>query len=173
MDYGTFSGRKDYSCHAHIYNSLNKTYDNILILDGDELRRIFQLSSTSYAREDRIKLGLTYSRLVKELVGQNIFVIIAVIGLYDEIHKWNRAHISPYFDVLLNVPMTELEKRDPKGLYKKYRKGLVKNVAGLDFKVDFPSSPFCNINWNASLDPENISATIKYQLFEALNINHD
>ena len=158
---------------AKIYEYLNKRYDNIISLDGDELRRIFQMSSASYARDDRIKLGLTYSRLVKELTSQDFFVIIAVIGLYDEIHLWNNENISPYFDVVLNVPMHELEKRDPKGLYMRFRKGMVKNVAGLDFKVDFPSSPFCNIDWDKSLDPESMSANILDQLCTALNISHD
>ena len=157
-----------------IYNELNSIHDNIIKLDGDELRKIFKLSSSSYTREDRIQLGLTYSRLVKELVDQDIFVVIAVIGLYEEIHTWNRDNIKNYHDVFLDVPFDELIKRDPKGLYKKFNKGLVSNVAGFDFEVDFPTSPFCHIKWNNSLDPTAISDAIMTTLNNSLlNLSND
>ena len=39
---------------------------------------------------------------------------------------------------LLQVPITELKKRDPKGIYENFQNGKVKNVSGLDLQVDEP-----------------------------------
>ena len=43
--------------------------------------------------------------------------------------------IRNYFEVFIDVPISVLKKRS-KGIYKKFSKGLIKNVAGLDLKFD-------------------------------------
>ena len=127
---------------------------NTILLDGDELRDIF--SNHSYTRVDRIKLGLSYSRLCKHLVSQNVNVIIAVIGLFKEIHHWNRKNIPEYCEIFIDTPIEELKKRDPKGIYKLYEEGETCNVAGLDLKVDYPENPDIHIKWAPKLDKENM-----------------
>ena len=71
-------------------------------------------------------MGFKYSRMAKLLTDQGANIIIATIALFHEIHSWNREHILNYVEVYLDVPKYELERRDPKGLYKKFRKGEVK-----------------------------------------------
>jgi len=55
----------------------------VIFLDGDELRKV--LADEAYTREERIALGMRYSRLCQLIVSQNINVVIAVIGLFKEI----------------------------------------------------------------------------------------
>lgn len=62
--------------------------DKVILLDGDELRRV--LADKSYSREERVALGMRYSRLCQLIVSQDVDVVIAVIGLFKEIHEWNR-----------------------------------------------------------------------------------
>ena len=143
-----------------VHEELTKEYRNVVLLDGDQLRAIFNKTTSSYDREARIETGLIYSRLIKELVEQRIFVIIAVIGLYDEVNKWNRENIPNFYDVFLDVPIEELEARDPKGMNKRFRRGLLSDVAGLDLKVDYPSSPWMHIQWDRSMTPERIKSLI-------------
>ena len=143
-----------------VYEELRKEHQNVVLLDGDQLRAIFNKTSNSYDREARVEAGLIYSRLIKELVEQKIFVVIAVIGLYDEVSRWNRENIPNFYDVFLDVPISELEARDPKGMYKKFRSGLISDVAGLDLKVDYPSSPWMHIKWDKSMTPEWIKCLI-------------
>ena len=45
------------------------------------------------------------------------------MSLFHEIHSWNRENIENYVEVFLDVPLFELEERDPKGLYAKFKKG--------------------------------------------------
>ena len=84
----------------------------VVLLDGDELRKVF--ANQVYTREERISTGMQYARLCQLIASQEVDVIIAVIGLFDEIHLWNRENIPGYVEVFIDTPLIELEKRDPK-----------------------------------------------------------
>jgi cytidine diphosphoramidate kinase len=127
----------------HLRNS-GKT---VLHLDGDELRQVF-LSENTYTRKERIALGMRYSRLCKLLTSQGVDVVIAVIGLFKELHEWNRKNISNYVEVFIETPLIELKKRDPKQLYKNFDLGKIQNIAGIDLQVDFPSKPDILLKWS-------------------------
>jgi len=135
----------------------------IVYLDGDELRMV--LADEAYTREERLALGMRYSRLCKLLTDQGIDVVIAVIGLFHEIHKWNRENISNYIEIFIDTPLNELIKRDPKGLYRKFKSGEISNVAGLDLNVDFPKNPDLLIQWsdNKTIDSMFGELLLKYK----------
>ena len=46
-----------------------------------------------------------------------------------------------FIEIYVDTPLEECEKRDPKGLYKKARKGLIKNFTGLDSIYEKPTNP--------------------------------
>ncbi len=137
----------------------------VIQLDGDELRQVF--SNETYTREERIALGMRYSRLCRLLVSQNVNVIIATIGLFKEIHKWNRDNIPNYIEIFIDTPLEELKRRDPKGLYKKYEIGAITCIAGLDLKVDFPKSPNIHLKWS---DDRSVESMFDELLVKCINI---
>jgi len=49
---------------------------------------------------------------------------------------------------LIDTPIDELKKRDPKGIYKRYESGEINSVAGMDLKVDFPKNPDIHVKWS-------------------------
>ena len=120
----------------------------VVHLDGDELRQV--LSDEVYTREERIALGMRYSRLCRLLTSQGVDVVISTIGLFKELHVWNRKNIQNYVEVFIDTPLDELKKRDPKDIYKRFRSGKIKNVAGLDLKVDFPVNPDVHLKWSSN-----------------------
>ena len=124
---------------------LRKTGRTIIHLDGDELREV--LSDNAYTREERIALGMRYSRMCKLLASQGVDVVISVIGLFSELHEWNRSNIPNYVEIFIDTPLDELKKRDPKKLYRDVELGKIKNVAGIDLKVDFPLQPDVHLKW--------------------------
>jgi cytidine diphosphoramidate kinase len=91
---------------------------------------------------------MRYSRLCQLLSNQGFDVVIAVIGLFKEIHIWNRENISNYIEIFIDTPLDELKRRDPKGLYKMCGSGKIKNVAGMDLRIDFPVNPNIHIKWS-------------------------
>ena len=116
----------------------------VVMLDGDELREIFgadQVGKTNHTRESRLALSMRYSYLCKMLSSQGLTVVIATISLFSQVHAWNRMNFNNYFEVYLKVPIEELQRRDPKGIYSRYYSGEISNVAGLDFSIDEPKYP--------------------------------
>ena len=126
-------------------NHLRLSGRKVILFDGDELRKVF--AHQAYTREERIEIGMQYSRLCQLVVSQDVDVIIAVIGLFKEMHEWNRNNIPGYVEVFIDTPLDELERRDPKGLYKRFRSGEIENIAGIDLSVDFPTNPDISLKW--------------------------
>ena len=93
------------------------------------------------------KIALTL-KVKAEQVGQRVDVVIAVIGLFEELHKWNRQNIPNYIEIFIDTPLDELIRRDPKGLYKRYISGEINNIAGMDLKIDYPEEPDIYIKWS-------------------------
>lgn len=117
--------------------------DKILLLDGDELREVFGATSVNvqnYSRDKRIVLAMQYAHLCNMLAKQGFTVVIATISLFKEVQEWNRANLQGYFEVYLRVPLKELRRRDPKGIYRGFDAGEIKNVVGLDFPFDEPEA---------------------------------
>lgn len=123
---------------------LREKGDSVVMLDGDELRDVFNstaANSMNHGRSGRLALAMQYSRLSRVLARQGTTVVIATISLFHEVHVWNRENLPGYFEVYLKVPLEELRRRDPKGIYRRFDTGELANVAGLDIPVDEPENP--------------------------------
>ncbi|TLG92896.1 adenylyl-sulfate kinase, partial [Pseudomonas edaphica] len=51
-----------------------------------------------------------------------------------------------FIEVFIDTPLTECERRDPKGLYRKAREGLIKNFTGIDSAYESPVNPHVRVN---------------------------
>lgn len=136
----------------------------VILLDGDVLRRIFK--HDKYDVNSRLTYGYIYADLCKFLISQNLNVIISVGGLFHELHEWNRKNISGYIEIFLDVPFNELEKRDPKGLYKNYKIGSVKNLNGVDIKPQLPINPNIHLKWQNGENENKTFSKLIYNLKE-------
>lgn len=141
----------------------------VVFLDGDLLRTVLGETST-HSREDRLRLASIYSRLCKFLVDQNLLVVISTVALFGEIHTWNRKNLTNYIEVFLDVPIDELIRRDPKGIYKRFRDGQIRNVAGLDLAVDFPNSPDFHFRFGERKSLNDMSEMIIRHLRENMHL---
>lgn len=137
------SGAGKSTLAAELTKRLRNLKSNVILLDGDELREVFgsaSVNADNHGRKGRLALAMQYAHLCHILSRQGFTVVIATISLFREIHSWNREHIPHYFEVYLKVPVEELRRRDPKGIYKKFDSGEISHVAGLDLPVDEPQS---------------------------------
>ena len=135
------SGTGKTTLSTYLAEYLRTKERNVVRLDGDELRTIF--ASFTYTKNERIELGLKYSRLCKLLTDQGCDVVIGVIGLFKELHSWNRQNIANYIEIFIDTPLAELKRRDSRGLYS----GKRSNVAGVDLNVDIPIEPDIHLIW--------------------------
>lgn len=131
----------------------------LILLDGDEMRKVFQNDNESvmnYSNEERKNLALKYSKICQILSRQNFNVAIATISMFSEVYEWNRNNIENYFEVFLDVPMSELRTRDQKKIYSSFEKGEIDNVMGLDLEVVIPIEPNIHIYWNEDVSTESV-----------------
>lgn len=126
----------------------------VVLLDGDELREVFgavAANAQNHGREGRLALAMQYAHLCRVIAAQGLTVVIATISLFREVHAWNRENLPGYFEVYLKVPLDELRRRDPKGIYRCFDAGELTHVAGLDLTIDEPEAA----DWVVEFEPEN------------------
>jgi adenylylsulfate kinase len=141
MDAGTvywvtgLSGAGKTTVGSKLYSTLKEKKSNVVMLDGDILRNVFQMFD--YSTGGRKSLAFQYSRLCRMLSEQGIDVVICTISMYDEVRVWNRKNISSYVEIYLEVSLEELKKRDQKKLYS----SRTQNVVGATAVVELPKNP--------------------------------
>jgi adenylylsulfate kinase len=131
-----------------ISSDLRSSGWNVVLLDGDVLREALGIE-TQHNTEDRLAIAKKYSNICQIIASQGFVVVIATISMFAEVHSWNRQNLPGYIEVFLKVPITELKRRDAKGIYKKFQNGEAKNISGLDLAVDEPQ----NADWVEIFDP--------------------
>jgi adenylylsulfate kinase len=140
----------------------------VVMLDGDELREVFgavAANAQNHGREGRLALAMQYAHLCRVIAAQGLTVVIATISLFREVHTWSRANLPGYFEVYLKVPVEELRRRDPKGIYRRFDAGELTHVAGLDLPIDEPEAA----DWVAEFAPERPVAVLAEDLLNRLN----
>jgi len=64
--------------------------------------------------------------------------------------------------VFVDVPIEVAEKRDPKGLYKKARDGIIKEFTGISAPYEAPENPEIHILADRSSVEESVRQIIEY-----------
>lgn len=135
------SGAGKSTLAAELVGRFRARGSTVVMLDGDDLREVFgavAVNAKNHGREGRFALAMQYAHLCRVIAAQGLTVVIATISLFKEVHNWNRLNLPGYFEVYLKVPMDELRRRDPKGIYRRFDAGELTDVAGLDLLIDEP-----------------------------------
>jgi adenylylsulfate kinase len=134
-----------------IKKDIDKYYGKTVVIHGDDIRNIYSLKN--YTKKKRLNLGKSNSNLCKLLTNQGINVIFTTVGLFHEIHKYNRANINHYIEIYIKSEIKDLIKNKKKKFYK-YK---TKYIWGLDIKPEFPKNPDFIINNNFKTNIEYLS----------------
>ena len=151
-----------------IIKKISKHKSNVVLLDGDIIRDVFG-NDLSHSIDDRLINAQRINRLCKMLDDQNIHVVCSILSLFQESRNWNRQNIKNYFEVYIDAPMDQLQKRDYKGIYKQYNEGKIKDVAGIDIEFIPPENPDLIINNHGSIDSLLIHASFLSNLLKESN----
>lgn len=152
------SGAGKSTLAQQVVTRLRASGESVVMLDGDELREVFgavAANAQNHGRPARLLLAMQYAHLCRVIAAQGLTVVIATISLFREVHAWNRANLPGYFEVYLKVPVDELRRRDPKGIYRRFDAGELTDVAGLDLPIDEPEAA----DWVVEFEP-GLSVTI-------------
>lgn len=128
-----------------IVTSVQAQGGNIVLLDGDMVRDVFE-NDLGYSMGDRLINAKRICQLGKLLDDQGINVVCAILSLFPETRDWNRKNLKQYYEVFIETPIQDLIERDSKGVYGKYNKGEICDVAGMDLEFPVPQTPDLIIN---------------------------
>lgn len=134
-----------------------------VIIDGDEIRKIFKhdIGDDPYSIEGRKINADRISNLCLWLDKQEINVICCILSIFEESRKWNRENYSKYIEVYLYASENILSSR--RNLYDQAKKGLIKNVVGVDIKFVPPSYPDFSFDTGLNLESPKMIADKIYQ----------
>ena len=109
---------------------------------------------------------MKYCKLAKFSTSQNINVIFAVIGMMDEIRKWNRKNIKNYVEIYIKSDLTKIINKQKKKIYHQDKK----NIVGLDIKPEYPKKPdiILHNNFKKNIDTHAKELLIKLKKLKKL-----
>ena len=140
------------------HRRLKDREDNVVLLDGDSIRLVYN-EDISYTEESRRKgAGRTF-RVAKMLSDQGIDVVVCSICMYSAVREWNRENIENYREIYIKVDREVLLRRNQKGLYT-----AGKDVVGVDIPFDEPKRPDFIIETNGQETPEAIVSRLEEAL---------
>lgn len=140
------------SCLEERLNNLGKlTY----MLDGDNLRHGLN-KDLNFTIEDRKENIRRVSEVAKLFLDAGIITLASFISPLRDDRSFARKIIGNNFiEVYVKCPINLCKERDPKGLYKKAEKGLIKNFTGIDSVYEEPINEEILIDTsNKTLDEE-------------------
>ncbi len=138
------------------------------ILDGDNVRHGLN-KDLGFSDNDRVENIRRIGELAKLMTDAGLIVLTAFISPFKSDRALVRDLVQSheFIEVYMNTPLDVCEQRDPKGLYKKARKGEIKNFTGIDSEYEVPDDAELHIN-TADLSIEECAD----QIIDYLKDNH-
>ena len=136
------SGAGKTTIAQQVERELNKLGFLTQILDGDNIRSGIN-NNLGFSVKDREENIRRIAEVSKLFLNCGIICINSFISPTEDIRKIATDIIDRenFIEVFVNAPIEVCEQRDVKGLYKKARKGEIKNFTGIDSPFDIPKNP--------------------------------
>jgi adenylylsulfate kinase len=142
-------------------------------LDGDNIRLGIN-KNLGFTAEDRKENIRRIGEVAKLFVDAGVIVLSSFISPYredrDVVRQLHDAGGMDFIEVHVDCALSEAEKRDPKGLYKKARAGQIKNFTGIDDPYEAPLKPEIVLKTDQMTLQDEVTALLK--LLEARGILH-
>jgi adenylylsulfate kinase len=112
------------------------------VLDGDNIRMGLN-KNLGFSAEDRAENIRRIGEVAKLFAEAGVLTLTAFISPYRADRNAVRAIMGPgeFIEIYVNASLETCEARDPKGLYKKARKGEIKGFTGIDDPYEAPEKP--------------------------------
>ncbi|OMH41355.1 adenylyl-sulfate kinase [Desulfurobacterium indicum] len=136
------SGSGKSTLSHRVEEKLYKMGVHTYVLDGDNVRMGLN-KDLGFSEEDRRENIRRIGEVAKLFVDAGIVVLTAFISPYRKDRDFVRGLVKEgdFIEVYVKCPIEVCESRDPKGLYKKARAGIIKNFTGIDDPYEEPLNP--------------------------------
>lgn len=112
------------------------------LLDGDNVRHGLN-RDLGFTEADRVENIRRIAEVAKLMVDAGLIVLVSFISPYRAERRMARELFpaGEFVEVFVDTPLEECERRDPKGLYAKARRGELQNFTGIDSSYEAPENP--------------------------------
>jgi bifunctional enzyme CysN/CysC len=112
------------------------------LLDGDNVRHGLN-RDLGFTEADRIENIRRIAEVAKLMTDAGLIVIVSFISPFRAEREFARSLFEPgeFYEIFVDAPLPTCEQRDPKGLYAKARRGVLKNFTGIDSPYEPPEWP--------------------------------
>jgi bifunctional enzyme CysN/CysC len=148
--------RKLYALGRHTY-----------LLDGDNVRHGLN-KDLGFSEVDRVENIRRVGEVARLMVDAGLITLVSFISPFRSERAVARNLLADdeFFEVFIDTPIAVAEDRDPKGLYKKARRGELKNFTGVDSPYEAPEQPDVHIDTTRTT-PEEAAELIIAHLVKA------
>lgn len=124
------------------------------LLDGDNVRHGLN-KDLGFSDADRIENIRRVGEVAKLMCDAGLIVLTAFISPFRAERELVRRMLpeGEFFEIFVDTPLEEAERRDVKGLYKKARAGEIANFTGITSPYEAPMNPEIRIDTQA-MTPE-------------------
>lgn len=143
-----------------MYNRGYHTY----VLDGDLIRTGLN-KNLGFSHADRTENIRRIGELAKILRDCGIINIVAFISPYRadrQIARDLASNDGSFIEVFVDCPLSVCEERDPKGLYKKAKDGLIKEFTGISAPYEPPINPEIHLHTDRMPASQCVSDILQY-----------
>jgi adenylylsulfate kinase len=134
-------------------------------LDGDNVRLGIN-KNLGFSETDRTENIRRIGEIAKLFGDAGTIALSSFISPYrgdrDEVRALHDAANLNFVEVHVDCALSEAEKRDPKGLYKKARAGEIKNFTGIDDPYEAPAKPEIHLHTDQMTLEEEVAIVIDY-----------
>jgi len=137
------------------------------LLDGDNVRHGLN-KDLGFSEADRIENIRRVGEVARLMVDAGQIVLVSFISPFRAERGASRQLVEQgeFFEVFVDTPISVAEQRDPKGLYKKARRGELKNFTGIDSPYEPPEAPEIRVDTTVQ-SPEQAAESIVAHLMAA------
>jgi bifunctional enzyme CysN/CysC len=109
------------------------------LLDGDNVRHGLN-KDLGFTDADRVENIRRVAEVSKLMVDAGLIVLTSFISPFRAERRMAREmlQLGEFIEVFVDTSLAEAEKRDPKGLYGKARRGEIRNMTGIDSPYEPP-----------------------------------
>ena len=137
------------------------------LLDGDNVRHGLN-KDLGFTDADRVENIRRIAEVSHLMVDAGLIVLVSFISPFRAERRMARQLVEPgeFFEVFVDTPLDVAESRDPKGLYRKARRGELTNFTGVDSPYEKPERADISID-TTRFTPEEAADTILERLRHA------
>lgn len=133
------------------------------LLDGDNIRHGLN-KDLGFSDADRIENIRRIGEISKLFIDAGMIVISAFISPFQRDREMVRLLVKEgeFIEVFVDTPLEVCEQRDPKGLYKKARKGEISYFTGISSPYEPPTRPEIRLTTEEDSVEESVEKILRY-----------